>query len=403
MLDLLAALLNNALTVSILVILISSVVGFYVRSRSLDRCMRDFDGFTVTVEDKSGKAIWGTLRAYNSGIELLYSSEHLSPEGHVRNSYILYDSELANLQAVYRFHDDQSATNQLKRKRDIERTYQPSIFRRAARGLRNLFTTFRDAIVQSLNAVLGQRAAQRPENLMLSKYKDLTSSGAQFLGGVSGSAYEPILERYIGHYVALEILRGESVEEEYGILKEYSLKYIEMLNVKLEVPIHIYLKERTLKDIPVRIESQGSLCLVENGLDRTLIVESIRCQGEVRQVDVPVESGHRVDLELSDKEVGNPFELELSVRSLADLIVPRGVAVVRHAGKHEALDLEILLGLDDLPQLPWVKRLIRGRKPVRLEPDGPQASPSVPARKRVKLRDGTASGTACREVPDQQP
>lgn len=55
-------------------------------------------------------------------------------------------------------------------------------------------------------------------------------------------------------------------------------------------------------------------------------------------------------------------------RCLRDLAVPRTSALVRHAGKQEKLTWEEWLGLDDLPSLPWLKRLVRVRKdqPLRL-------------------------------------
>ena len=160
--SLLETFLSNPIAVSIGVIVVSSLVGFYVNSRVRDRCLRDLDGYLVTVEDKVGKVIWGKLEVFSAGLELLYSTENKDVKGHVENSYILYSAELANLQAIYRIHDDQSKRNQNKRAQDIKRTYQPSIFRRVLRGLRNFFSTFKDAIVQSLNALLGQRAAQSP-------------------------------------------------------------------------------------------------------------------------------------------------------------------------------------------------------------------------------------------------
>jgi hypothetical protein len=151
MLEVLGSILNNALYVSILVILISSLVGFCVQLRARDRCLRDFDGFAVTAEDKEGKVAWGTLRAYSSGIELLYTSVYEDAEGHVENSYILCEKELRNLQAIYRLHDEQSTQNQLRRQRDMRRTYQPTLFSRIGRALRSLFNMFKDAIVQTLN------------------------------------------------------------------------------------------------------------------------------------------------------------------------------------------------------------------------------------------------------------
>jgi hypothetical protein len=349
----------------LLVILFSSLVGFYVKARARDRCLRDFDGFQATVEAVDGKVAWGTLRVYSSGIELLYSSTHQDREGHAENSYILYANELTNLEGIYRFHDHQSAKNGRRRARDIRRTYQPSLLRRAARSLRNLYSAFRDAIVQTLNAILGYRAAQSPESALLSRHKELTASGAQLIGGAIGSAYEPILEHYIGQYVVLDILVKEGVEEEHGILKEYSAQYIELLSVKLEIPLRVYLRGRPSSTSgPVRVERVGDAMRVTNGLERTVLVGAV-CQGErSRPVDAVVAPGESVDVELVEAEreaTDVPIELRLSVRCLADLIVPRSIAVIRHAGKRDDLTLEALLGLDDLADLPWIKRLIGTR------------------------------------------
>ena len=356
------SILNNPLSVSILVILISSLVGFYINSRVRDRCLRDFDGYRITVESKDSRTIWGMLRVYSSGIELVYKSGYQDEQGHVENSYILYGSELGNMQAVYRFHDDQSARDQKRRTRDIERTYQPNIFRQFARALRNLFNTFKDAIVQATNTVLGYRAAQSPENVVLSQHKELTVSGAQLLSGTVGNAYEPILERYIGQHVVVEIVRGDAVEEEYGILKEYSTKYVELLNVRIQVPLHVYLKEVNGSTTTIQVAQEGGVIHVTNPLSRELLVQAVRCGESSRPTDVHVPAHRHAEIELTEEEMGKPVELQFGVRCLTDLIIPRAIGVVRHAGKRQKLSLEALLGLDDLPHIPWVKRLFDGQK-----------------------------------------
>jgi hypothetical protein len=176
-----------------------------------------------------------------------------------------------------------------------------------------------------------------------------------------GNAYEPILERYTGHYVVLEILRDGVWEEEYGILKEYSAKYVELLNVKTEVPLAMYLKGRSFKGgPPVQIDPLQEVVHVTNHLPRTVLVEGIKVEEETRKVSVPIESGQEVNIELSEIEREKPLSLDISVRSMADLIVPRTLAVVRHAGKREKLALDTLLGLDDLPYHPWVRKLLGG-------------------------------------------
>lgn len=359
----LGSILNNALYVSILVILISSLVGFYVKARARDRCLRDFDHFDATVEMTDGQIVWGLFRVYSSGLEFLYRAEHQDEQGHVENSTILYAPELGNLQAVYRFHHDQSPEARLRRKRDIERTYQPTLFRRAGRGLRNTYNAFRDAIVQTLNAILAYRATQAPQEVIWSRSKDLTASGSQLLSTAVGNAYEPILERYIGQYVVLEMRRGDALEEEYGILKEYSAQHIELLNARLEVPLNVYVKDHVFPGgPPVKTEQLVSTLRVVNGLQHAILVDAIQHGDQSRPVHVPVDGGQTAEIALQEDEIGGPIQVDVNVRCLADLIVPRTLAVVRHAGKREKLTLDTLLGLDELHHWPWVRRLIQSRQ-----------------------------------------
>jgi hypothetical protein len=383
--------INNPLYVSIFVILITSLVGFYVNSRVRDRCLRDFDGYAVTIEHGAGTVVWGRLRTYSAGLELVYAAVHRDREGHDENSYILYGSEMGGLQAVYRFHDDQSPRNQRRREADIRRTYKPTIFRRTRRALRNIFSTFRDAIVQTTNALLGRRMQQTPQSTMTGQYQQLTSSGAQLLSGTFGNAYEPILERYIGQYVVLEIARGDTVEEEYGILKEYSAKYVELLNVKVEVPLKVY-QARQADDgqAEIGISPCDSLVRVTNPLPQALLVEAIVRDGSERSVEVPVPAGGSAEIQLADDEVGQAIELRIGVRRIADLVVPRTIALIRHAGRRETLSLEELLGLDDLPGLPWVRRLFGEReKQVANLPHPVGGSPGPTAPRTASRRRST--------------
>jgi hypothetical protein len=197
---------------------------------------------------------------------------------------------------------------------------------------------------------------------MLSKYKELTTSGAELLSGVTGHAYEPILERYIGQYVVAEIVRKGAVEEEYGILKEYSAKYLELLNVRIEVPLQVYQKDlHTLSKPSIPVDQRGHIIRVTNPLSHTLLVQAIRYDEHVREVDIGILAQEHAEIELTAEEMDEPIELQLAVRCLADLVLPRAHALVRHAGKREALSLDALLGLDDLP-LPWAKHMFDGER-----------------------------------------
>lgn len=393
MIEFLGNLFSNALAVTVLVILVTSLIGFYVKMRGRDRCLRDLDGFQVTIETKDDHVAWGTLRTYATGVELLYigadpnaetlsrqaktegatpSNASLREEGqgggrsadvYTKHSYILYNTELARVECFYRFHDHQTDKCRRQREREIKRTYQPSLWRRFTRTMRNLLSTFKDAIVQTLNAVLGARAAATPQNVVLTRHKDLTTSGAQLVESAVGSAYEPILEHYIGQYVVLEMQSQGEVEEEHGILKEYSTLYIELLNVRVQVPLYIYLRRRPqVAENWVRVKQDGRIARVEHQLPHPIVVETLRSGDSERELDLLVGPGEQIEIPLSETEAAGPVSFAWSVRCLADLIVPRSSALVRHAGKREKPSWEAWLGLDDLPYLPWLKRLVRVRR-----------------------------------------
>jgi hypothetical protein len=418
MIELLGSLFSNALAVTVLVILVTSLVGFYVNMRGRDRCLRDLDGFQVTIETKDAHVAWGTLRTYATGVELLYigadpgeetpplspprkarggeeelarpraASSPSSPVGsdssspspvgltgegrgggqdavdrYTKHSYILYANELPRVECFYRFHDHQTEAGRWRREREIRRTYQPSLWRRFTRTARNLLTTFKDAIVQTLNVVLGARAAASPQSPVLNQHKDLTASGAQLVESAVGSAYDPILEHYIGQYVVLEMQNHGEVGEEHGILKEYSTQYIELLNVRVEVPLYIYMRRRPhVARKQVRVAQDGPVARVSHDLPYPIVVETL-CAGDAeRELDLPVAPGKELEIALSEAEAATAVSFTWGVRCLADLVVPRTLALVRHAGKQEKLTWEAWLGLDDLHSPPWLKRLVRARR-----------------------------------------
>jgi hypothetical protein len=49
--------------------------------------------------------------------------------------------------------------------------------------------------------------------------------------GSVGTSYEPLLEKYIGHKVVLELIKGDKIFEYSGVLKEYTAEFIEIMDV----------------------------------------------------------------------------------------------------------------------------------------------------------------------------
>jgi len=221
--------------ITIVFIILATAVGVFVRKRSRDRCLRDFEKNMVTLEDKSGKTIWGLLRVENTGLEFIYPAKHKDEQGHEEASYILYKYEYPNIGAVIRFHDELSEANKKKRERELKSTYHPGPWRRFKRGLLNVFRTVRDSVVEIVNLLISQAKKTTPAGKMLTSQDKYVSQMKQELVGAAGTSFEPLLERYIGRKVVLEMVKAEKVLEYCGVLKEYTAEFVEVMDIDYAV------------------------------------------------------------------------------------------------------------------------------------------------------------------------
>ncbi|UCC97421.1 MAG: hypothetical protein JSW66_16450 [Phycisphaerales bacterium] len=226
---------DTATAITILFIIFSAGVAAFVRKRSRDKCLMDFEQNMVTLEDVSGKTIWGTLRVENTGLEFVYSEKHRDEEGHEEASFILYKYEYLNIQAAIRFHDDLSEDNKKRREEELKRTYHPGPWRRSKRRTLNVFRTIRDSIVEIVNLLISQAKKATPAGRMLGAQDKYVTQMKQELMGSVGTSFEPLLERYIGHKVVLEMIKGEKIFEYCGVLKEYTAEFIEIMDVNYAV------------------------------------------------------------------------------------------------------------------------------------------------------------------------
>jgi hypothetical protein len=221
--------------ITIIFIILATGVGVFVRKRSRDKCLRDFEQNMVTLEDKSGKTIWGRLRVENTGLEFIYPAKHKDQQGHEEASYILYKYEYPNIGAVIRFHDELSERNKRARERELKRTYHPGPWRRLKRSVMNIFRTVRDSVVEIVNLLISQAKKASPAGKMLTSQDKYVAQMKQELVGAAGTSFEPLLERYIGHKVVLELVKAEKVIEYCGVLKEYTAEFIEVMDIDYAV------------------------------------------------------------------------------------------------------------------------------------------------------------------------
>jgi hypothetical protein len=224
-----------ATAITIVFIILAAGVGAFIRKRSRDKCLRDFGQNMVTLEDTTGKTIWGKLRVENTGLEFIYPQKQKDTDGHDEASYILYKYEYPRIGAVVRFHDDLSERNKKVREKELKKTYHPGFWRRLKRRTLNVFRTVRDSIVEIVNLVISQAKKATPAGKVLTSQDKYVSQMKQELMGSVGTSFEPLLERYIGHKVVLEMIKGDKVLEYCGILKEYTADFIEIMNVNYKV------------------------------------------------------------------------------------------------------------------------------------------------------------------------
>ncbi len=221
--------------ITIIFIILATAVGAFVRKRSRDKCLRDFERNMVTLEDTSGKAIWGALRVENTGLEFVYPEKQQDADGHEEASYILYKYEYPIIGAVIRFHDDLSDRHKTEREKELKRTYHPGPWRRLKRRILNVFRTVRDSIVEIVNLLISQAKKASPAGKVLTTQDKYVSQMKQELMGSGGTSFEPLLERYIGHKVVLELIKGEKILEYCGVLKEYTAEFLEIMDVDYAV------------------------------------------------------------------------------------------------------------------------------------------------------------------------
>ena len=223
------------MAITIIFIVLATAVGAFVRKRSRDKCLKDFSQNMVTLEETSGKAIWGTLRVENTGLEFVYPEKHKDEEGHDETSYILYKYEYPNIAALIRFHDELNEHNKEEREKELKRTYHPTLLQRFKRKIKNVFKTVRDSVMEIVNLLISQAKKATPAGKMLTSQDKYVSQMKQELMGSVGTSFEPLLERYIGHKVVLEMIKGDKIVEYCGVLKEYTAEFIEIMDVNYKI------------------------------------------------------------------------------------------------------------------------------------------------------------------------
>jgi hypothetical protein len=216
---------------TLLFIVLAAAVAAFVNKKKKDKCLKDFQGNTVTLHAVTGTTIRGSLRLEHTGLELVYPTLQKNTDGCDQASMIIYKQEYPNISALVRFHDDLSPANKIERQKQLKRTYHPKLSRRLMRRLINVFKSLRDSVMDLINLLIGQVKRSSPVGTVLGSQEKYVAQMKQELVGSFGTAFEPLLERYIGCKVILELVRGEKKVQYCGLLKDYTAGFVELMNV----------------------------------------------------------------------------------------------------------------------------------------------------------------------------
>jgi tetratricopeptide (TPR) repeat protein len=320
-------LFDTSLLFTIGLVFFVTLVGSYLRSRRKDTCLASFEKFHVTLERTDNKIVWGILELESTGLELMYKSD-VQDELHLESSYILYGSEYNQIQAIYRYADQLSPENRKKRQRDMDRSFHPGLWQIGQRRLRAFISTANDSFSEVFGMLVGR--AKKPAG------RYITDQGESYLNelgkdliGHAGGVFDPLLERYIGQKVVIEIQEDSEVHEHVGIFKDYSPDFLELLDIQFPEKRVVELQNEASVDADcVQVMVVQNKLIVSNPTQQPVLLYSLEYEDDEELLNVVVDGGESV--EIYPPHPLQQAQLHVRVVRELDIIVPRTRCVVRH-------------------------------------------------------------------------
>ena len=371
--------MDNIFYITLIFVFGAALISFVIQRWALDRCLKHFSNFYVSIEQEGQDPVWGELTVYPGGIEVIYSEARADDTGNAETSYIVFENQMDKILAIERYHEELDEEDKTRRLKDVNSLKKRGLLKKIARGLRNLSNAFKDAISQSMGLVVAQSRGKASSSLAKSQDAGIKKIGDEALGAVS-NRFEPILERYIGSRVIVESKNGDETCRHLGILKEYSSNWIELLEctekhetyflvsdserLRLNRDIDFFMKwtpeqkkgRRKFKSIfQCRIRNFGDkpirVCRFEKedyehkidieilpGADADFKVKDLPAEffsgnlhPETEQAMI-LESPHRGEHQESAERWLPEINLVIEGERVLDLCLPRSKAILRHGG-----------------------------------------------------------------------
>lgn len=310
------------------VIVLTALFGAWVSGRHKDRCLKDFDGYRVTVEREGDHIVWGDMKLYPTGFELIYGVD-VKDTGHMETSYVYYKDEYGSLHAIYRHARDLTPELQARRARSVDKSLHPGIFRRALRSIRNFLSTAADSFADALTMTAG-RLRVKGATLMTDTSQTYMRGISKDVFGYVGTNFDPLLEKLVGTRVVIEMVENEVIHEHSGVFKDYSADFLELLDVYYPLPQEVDLdgeKEYRIAD-KITITLDDKEMRVHNQADQPQHLERIEAGEEQTELNAILPPGEEMVVPIAAG--GRTVKLHLRIASRLDMIVPRAGTLIRH-------------------------------------------------------------------------
>jgi hypothetical protein len=238
-------LMNNLFWATVFVIFLITIVTALLRRLAKDKALKLLHEYHTAIFHEQRVTAWGDLWVFSQGVELLFDEPFKTRRGLVKTSALLYDDEFAGLVAFTRSVHGLTDAERHERHEQIRRTFQPNFYHRSRRGLRNLVNTMRDAISKTASLVIGRMATPAAGSagaVISTQAGDINALTGSVIH-LAANAYEPILERYIGKAVVVEIAVPQlpgmvppppgmaNTVEFPGYLVDYTARFLAVFNV----------------------------------------------------------------------------------------------------------------------------------------------------------------------------
>jgi hypothetical protein len=341
---------DGTFLITLLIILAGVMVGSYLNGQRKDRGLAAFEGYEVTLERLDGRLIWGKMNLETTGIELEYAAD-VQDEQHIETSYVLYRDEFPHIQAIYRYCDEMNTKQWERREREMERAFHPGFWQRLRRRSRNFMNLASESLSQAIGVVVGQ---VRPR---AGRY--ITDASASYLGdlgknivGYVGTKYDPLLERYVGTQVVVEVTEGGTVYEHVGILKDYTADFLVILDVHYPNQSAFRLKgqQASLENRSLKLVRDGDSLTVKNIGQDSLFLQRLAAGDQIQPINAVLDKDDELVLHLPPGVSDADAELTAKVVRYLDWILPRSHALIRHKAERydpdQVFDIGFVLRLD---------------------------------------------------------